>query len=128
MAQEDFIRGEAKAKLENITENVSEIKAEMKEHNASDRREFATIKSKIDEVSESARRAATLAETAAQKVTSQETVNDSRHKGNREHLERIEAKVDKLNNKVTTIYGVATGIGLVSGFAATWLKDLIMPQ
>ena len=108
MELDAFKQGEAKAKLEGIESDVAEMKSDIK-----------TIDAKIDDVDRSAHAAASLAKSANDKV-------DERHLENKKHMDSIEAKIDKLNNKMTTVYGVAAGISIAGTFAATWFRDKIM--
>lgn len=126
MEAEDFKRGEAKAKLENITEDVVEIKETMKEHNAKDEKEFEKLNSKVDRVADLTEEAADNASNAEQRVRHQEKIVDDRHEDNKKHLERIEAKVDKLTDDQSDMklkmYVMAVLLGSSGGAAIDLLK------
>lgn len=120
MAKEDFQLGETTAHLQNIKNDVTEIKKEMKSHNADDRIEFEKLNDKIDEVKYSAKDVAT-------KLISQEEINEDRHIENQETLKDIKNTVDTIvarqtetNTEITKIKAVAAFIGGGS--------SLIVPQ
>lgn len=119
MPEEDFNRGQTKAHLENIIQDVSEIKVEIKE-----------VNKKIDEVEASAQRAAVKSETAVAKARSQETIGTARHVENVKRLETIEGKIDSISAKqqetdgrVAKIYTIAAVIGGGAGLILPWIKD-----
>lgn len=110
--------GETSAHLKSIDGSIEDIKLAMREHNFSDKQEFAAIKNKIDDVAEATSEAAT-------KIVQQEKINEDRHKENSGHLASLETKIDsaleeigKVNNKVGKITGIASGAGMVMGFIA----------
>jgi len=130
MPDEDFKRGEAKAKLENIESDIGEIKFAMREHNISDKMEFSKLNDKIDVAATAARSASDLAKEAGRKGTDQEKVNDARHAENAKSLESIKKTVESiqgdLNNTKLRMYLLAAFLGGGTGAAAPWLKDLFM--
>lgn len=119
MAEDDFKRGEAKAKLERIEQDVTEIKGDIK-----------TVNVKIGDVEKAAQRAATKADVAVTKAQEQARIDTIRHDEINKNLESIKTKVNSIADKQTAtegrvakIYTVAAVIGGGAGLVIPWLKD-----
>lgn len=133
MAEDDFRRGEAAAKLNRVVNDVNEIKIEMKDHNKSDKEEFGKIKDKIDEVADAASTAASLVEAQEQIQTERHEENKSDLKDIKDGQAALKVTCDKLaadqqatKDRVTKIYTVATVVGAIGGSIGGVLVPLII--
>jgi hypothetical protein len=117
MADNEF-KGETRANIENIKEDVSEIKDTI-----------VRLDEKLDHVSRAADKAAVMAQAAVVKTNQVEIKQDERHKENTEKLEAIGKNVSAIANAQVdtkvTVAKISVYVTLLGGAAGILIPKLI---